>query len=73
VGHFKNEVREKYHFIPIAWTTQSGLQVRLWIGRLLDEYKAMGIMRGPMFHTSTGQPIKAGSMGEDFFSRLKKV
>jgi hypothetical protein len=34
---------------------------------------AMGIIRGPMFCTSTGQPIKAGSMEEEFFRRLEKV
>jgi hypothetical protein len=34
---------------------------------------AMGIIRGPMFCTSTGHTIKAGTMEEEFFSRLEKV
>jgi hypothetical protein len=73
MGRFKNQVGEKYHFIPLAAETRSGLKVRVWIGRLLDKYRAMGIFNGPMFRTSAGQPMKAGSMEEEFFARLEKT
>lgn len=73
MGCFKNQIGEKYHFIPLATETKSGLKVREWIGRLLDKYRAMGIFNGPMFRTAAGQPIKASSMEEEFFLRLEKT
>jgi hypothetical protein len=33
----------------------------------------MGIFNGPMFCTSTGQPVKAGTMEEGFFAWLEKT
>jgi len=73
MGRFKNEIGEKYHFVPLAAKTKSGLKVREWTGRLLDEYWRMGIFNGPMFCTSTGQPVKAGTMEEGFFAWLEKT
>ena len=59
MGRFKNQIGEKYHFIPLAAETKSGLKIREWIGRLLDEYRSLGIFNGPMFRTAGGQQIKA--------------
>jgi hypothetical protein len=73
MGRFKNQIGEKFHFIPLAANTKSELKVREWVGRLLDEYRRMGIFNGPMFRTTTGQPIKAGSMEEGLFARLERT
>lgn len=73
MGRFKNEIGEKYHYMPLASTTKSGLQVGLWIGRLLEEYLKLGITSGPLFRSDDGFPIRAGTMEESFFARLEKV
>jgi hypothetical protein len=73
LGRFKGELGEQYHRIPLAVTTNSGLKVRLWIGRLLQELHAMNIQHGPLFRSGGGQPIKASEMEEVFFNRLEKV
>ena len=73
LGRFKGELGEQYHKLPLAATTNSGLPVRLWIGRLLDRLRLMNILSGPLFRHPSGQPIKAGDIEEVFFSRLEKV
>ena len=73
LGRFKNEVGEKYHLIPLAAETKSGLKVRLWVGRVLEEYAARGITQGPMFRTSDGFPVKAGAYEEFFLQRLERT
>jgi hypothetical protein len=59
--------------MPFFAVTNSGLQVRLWMGHLLDRFQRLNIHHGPMFCGSNGQPIKAREMEKDFFSRLEKV
>jgi hypothetical protein len=73
LGRFKGELGEQYHRLPLASITSSGLQVRLWIGRLLDEYQRMSICTGPLFRSEDGAPIKASELEEDFFARLERV
>jgi hypothetical protein len=73
LGRFKNEVGEKYHLAPLAAETKSGLKVRLWVGRVLEEYACIGINRGPMFRTSGGFPIKAGVFEEVLILRLERT
>lgn len=73
LGRFKNEVGEKYHLIPLAAETRSGLKVRLWVGRLLEEYSLRGITRGPMYRTTDGSPIKARAYKEAFLLRLERT
>jgi hypothetical protein len=73
LGRFKSEIGERYHLIPLAAVTKSGLKVRAWVGRLLHEYRLMGITHGPLFRDSAGSPLKASEMEEDFFARLEKT
>jgi hypothetical protein len=73
LGRFKGELGEQYHKMPLSAVTTSGLQVRLWVGHLLEEFQRLNIHHGPMFRGIDGQPIKSGEIKEDFFSRLEKV
>ena len=54
IGRFKNEVGEKYHLKPLAATTRSGLQPRLWIGRAISELELKGVVSGPCSDPPTG-------------------
>mmetsp|Transcript_15422 Transcript_15422/g.21974 ORF Transcript_15422/g.21974 Transcript_15422/m.21974 type:complete len:144 (+) Transcript_15422:4376-4807(+) len=59
--------------MPIAGETRSGLKPRLWVGRAIAALADKGITRGPLFSTSSGQPIRAGAMEPKFFARLEEV
>ena len=73
LGRFKGETGEKYHLLPLASVTSSGLQPRLWIGRAIAALAKRGVSRGPLFQTSKGQPIRAGAMEAKFIQRLEYV
>jgi hypothetical protein len=73
LGRFKGEMWEQYHKLPLAATTNSGLQVWLWVGRLLNEYQLMGIHNGPLFRDPKGQPLRASAMEDAFFNRLEQT
>jgi hypothetical protein len=55
-GRFKNEVGERYHFMPLVRVTDSGLMPVKWMQRIIDWYaEAGGVHRGPVFRQSRAQ------------------
>jgi hypothetical protein len=49
VGHFKQTVGEKKYVQPLAIKSKSGLEYRLWMYRMIEEYAFAGILKGPVF------------------------
>ncbi|MFN9979759.1 MAG: hypothetical protein ACK53Y_07590, partial [bacterium] len=49
LGRYKTELGEQYHLTPMVATTRSGIQIKSWIQRLLQEKKEAGVTRGPAF------------------------
>lgn len=73
LGRFKNEIGERYHLVPLAGQTRSGLEPRKWIGRVVGEYGGLGISHGPMFRDGKGIPARAGMMEAAFYARLETI
>jgi hypothetical protein len=65
LGRFKSEIGERYHLLPLAATTKSGLEIRKWVGRLILELHSKGISHGPLVRDALGQPMRAGGLEED--------
>ena len=53
VGRFKQTVGEKLFYQPLAQKTRSGIEVKLWVARVLGLYAKAGTKVGPMFRTVT--------------------
>jgi hypothetical protein len=60
LGRFKTEVGEKYHLMPIALRSASGLEPRAWVERMLEWYHVRGIRNGPVFRTIAGSRAHLG-------------
>jgi hypothetical protein len=73
LGRFKGELGENYHLLPIVALSRSGINNKLWVGRLLNCYKSKNIVSGPFFRNSHGQRIKASDLESSFFDRLDQV
>jgi hypothetical protein len=73
LGRFKGELGENYHLLPIVTQTRSGINNKIWVGRLLEWYKARNISTCPLFRNSQGQRIKASDVEPTFFDRLEQV
>jgi hypothetical protein len=59
IGRFKQMEGGQQHFLPIAAETGSGLNIREWVGRLLDEKARLGLTTAFMFLKRDGTPAKA--------------
>jgi hypothetical protein len=73
LGRFKGELGENYHLLPIVPLSRSGINNKLWIGRLLEIYQNRAITSGPLFRDLKGTRIKANQMEATFFDRLEQV
>jgi hypothetical protein len=73
LGRFKGEIGENYHLLPIVTMTDSGIDNKKWIGRLLDQYSLQGISNGPMFRDRNNQRVKAIHFEPIFFDRLEQI
>jgi hypothetical protein len=62
IGRFKQEEGEQQIFLPVAAVTGSGLRLRKWIERLLDEKRAAGIISGFIFLNSAGKVANAADL-----------
>jgi hypothetical protein len=60
LGRFKGETGELTHIMPLAVKTASGLDVQIWMKRMLDWYAAEGITNGPVFRDGAGKRARAG-------------
>jgi hypothetical protein len=58
IGRFKQMEGGHQHFLPIAAETGSGLKIREWVGRLLDDKLRVGLTTDVMFLKSDGAPDK---------------
>jgi hypothetical protein len=73
LGHFKGEIGESYHLLPIVPITWSGIDNKKWVGRLVNFYQSQNITTGPFFRNATGHRMRAGDIEQIFFDCLEQV
>jgi len=73
LGRFKGELHSRYHLVPMASITDSGLQVRRWIERLVQVREEEGRTQGPAFCNSRGQIAEAHVYEAGIMERLCAV
>jgi hypothetical protein len=73
IGRFKQLEGEQQHFLPVAAVTGSGIKIREWVGRLLREKEAVGLVSGFLFLKKEGTPAKAIDFEEALVERLEWI
>ena len=73
LGHFKGETKADHHLIAIASETQSGLQPRWWIEKLVMVCASEGRMHGPAFADEYGQLASSPDYNSTFQGYLLRV
>jgi hypothetical protein len=73
LGRFKTETGEQSHFIPLVWETRSGLQIGVWIERMVVWYRRLGISHGPVFRKANGKRIASSAYSFEILSRLQEI
>jgi hypothetical protein len=73
LGRFKNEVGAKYHLTPLAATTASGINVRLWVSRLVAVRVQDNHMHGPAFCDLNGHIASSHEYELAILDRIQAV
>ena len=72
-GKFKNEIGIDYHMFNVASETQSGLEPRWWMDKLVAVCESEGRTTGPVFATLSGRLADSSDYDATFRSYLQKV
>lgn len=73
LGRLKGETGERYHMIPMARVTKSGIMAGRWADRLGLLMVKKGRRNGWIFRDKKGAQAKIGSYNEEFINRLSRV
>jgi hypothetical protein len=73
LGRFKGETGDRYHLTPLAATTSSGIQVKLWVSRLVETKEAHGQVRGLLFSNRRGGIVSPGFIEAELMDRLQGI
>jgi hypothetical protein len=73
LGRFKNEDGERYHLTPLASRTASGIELEIWVQRLVNLKVSQGLERGPAFSNRTGQPLHTKWLELEILDRLHLI
>ena len=73
LGHFKGETKADHHLIAIASVTQSGLDPRWWIEKLVPVCASEGCVHGPAFADEYGQLASWLDYNSNFQGYLARV
>lgn len=71
VGRFKNEVGSQTHHIPLVPITKSGLNVQVWLERVLVWYGPH--RNGPVFKDASGNRVNAGYYASEILSVIHDI
>ena len=73
-GHFKGEVDERWHCVPISDQTRSGIPFRLWFQRALHRrVNLQGRTDGWFFQRSGGKRARFGDYDDTFRELIQKA
>lgn len=73
LGRLKGETGERYHLLPMARVTRSGVMAGKWADRLARLMIGRGRTNGWIFRDRSGVQAKIGSYNDQFFSRLARI
>jgi len=73
LGRFKNEIGSHCHLTPLAAVTSSGINIRLWVTRLVELQDHVGYRHGPAFCTARGKPLTSLDLELDLLDHLQRV
>jgi len=73
LGRFKNEVGDQYHLTPLIAVTKSGLQVKVWVQRLIEVRQAGRHVHGPAFADPRTGNVPVDWYGREILERFQHI
>jgi hypothetical protein len=73
LGRFKGEHHAKQHLLISCSVTGSGIQIKLWLARVMAVHKACGRSTGPAFSNNKGRQLSTADMNDLFLEILTDI
>jgi hypothetical protein len=73
LGRFKNEIGARYHLTLLAVVTASGINVHLWVSRLVALRDFDHHTHGPALCSPQGKLLQASDIELDLLDRIQRV
>jgi len=73
LGQFKSETSLRLHCIPMANRSNSGLEYRKWVERVVEAREQEGRTSGPMFCDSRGKVASYRLYERAFYQLLRGI
>ena len=73
LGKFKGEDHSSQHLMPCVNVTDSGIQVKTWLYRVVAIHRAAGRTKGPMFLNNNGVQYSTSEMNVLFLECLTEI
>jgi hypothetical protein len=73
LGWFKTEDGEQYHLTPLAYQTNSGINIGTWINRLVNVKADQGHTHGPAFSDRRGRILSSHWLEMELLDRLQEI
>ena len=73
LGKFKGEDHSSQHLMPCVHVTDSGIQVKTWMLRVMAVHQKLGRREGPMFIDSRGSQATTKDMNKLLMECLSEI
>ena len=73
IGRLKGETGERYHLLPMARVTKSGIMAGRWADRLGQKLLRKGWRNGFVFRRADNKQAKTSDYNDEFIDRLGKI
>jgi hypothetical protein len=73
LGRFKTEEGEQYHLTPLAYRTNSGIPIGVWVERLVALKASHRQSHGPAFSDRRGKVLNTQWLEMEILERLQEV
>lgn len=73
LGRYKGEQHSRYHLAPMAARMNSGLEVKVWIQRLVQVRERQGQLQGPAFQDGRGNFLNPSKIEGHLVDHLQAI
>jgi hypothetical protein len=73
LGRFKSEDGECYHLTPLAYMSESGINIGTWVEMLVEVKQKHHLTQGPAFSDHTGKLICSTWIIMEILDRLQEI
>jgi hypothetical protein len=73
LGKIKGEHKDRCHLIPCVHHTSSGIDVQMWIGRIIQSHERQNRVNGPAITDFSGRVVSTKALDDNLVEILEEI